>query len=917
MKPRTLLTLALASSMSLAVGGASAVDCVGDVSGDGVVGFTDLVTLLSDWGCTVDCVADIDNDGVVDFTDLVALLDDWGCQSPTNPTTTVSGVVTNLWTGNPIEGAVVTIGGDSVLTDAAGIYTGDFFSGVQDVLIESGHYISFEDEVLLFPFSPYIIDTALEPVAPVIIDVEFTGDAVPGGTVTATATATIMDGSTLETYTWTQIAGAPVSIFNEFNDIALLTLGGTAGYKEMLLAHLTESPLEPDEYPEWVPLPEGEFLGGLQNRFEIVGLNPLALEEAGVCTMSIDVQTSSGVYTGVGDVHTAVPWKPGLGLENVPLNVPVLVQGKEQAVYNWNMVAAPGSLATLTDPTGRYPEFVPDVAGMYTLTVTDTEASELVTIDVFAGNYRGIIVGQDGDGRPFADAACVGCHTAQGLDNFTPWAASGHAEIFTNNLDNSTHYGTNCFACHGVGYDPDNDNNGWDEQPDFLAFLSSGMLNNPGDNWTNMLELFPDSARMANIQCENCHGPQDGEQGIHSEAHMTGFGPRADLSSDICASCHGEPMRHARFQQWQLSGHSNYELAIDEGSSGNCSRCHTANGFLAWMPVLTGEVPGNVEDSVEVTWAPGDVHPQTCATCHDPHDIGTTTGIDTDAKMRLTEHTPPLLAGFTAYGVGRGAICMTCHNSKRGLRNDSNFDEHYGTSEATRAPHGPTQADMLMGQSAYLVDTGIRGNHSFVTDSCVDCHMERTPPPEALSHNGGGTNHTFYADVNMCVDCHGDALNADTIQTGIQDALDILEAYIGQHVINLMADQIALGNTIDLNGLTVITDAADVQGITFGSYHGRQAINVTLVDQTNFGLVSVRDVDVVDSGGVVLGGIYDFANPELIKAGWNWNMVMNDGSLGIHNPTYAYLVISNAIDALDGYGPAPAQMPAWLDLKRY
>ncbi len=55
-----------------------------------------------------------------------------------------------------------------------------------------------------------------------------------------------------------------------------------------------------------------------------------------------------------------------------------------------------------------------------------------------------------------------------------------------------------------------------------------------------------------------------------------------NLSSDLCGSCHGEPPRHGRFQQWQLSAHANYELAIEEGESASCSKCHTANGFLAW-----------------------------------------------------------------------------------------------------------------------------------------------------------------------------------------------------------------------------------------------------------------------------------------------------------------------------------------------
>ncbi len=77
---------------------------------------------------------------------------------------------------------------------------------------------------------------------------------------------------------------------------------------------------------------------------------------------------------------------------------------------------------------------------------------------------------------------------------------------------------------------------------------------------------------MSNIQCENCHGPQVG--GAHLPRNPEGT-PRVSLSSDVCATCHGEPLRHARFQQWQLSPHANYELAIDEGSKAAAARAAT------------------------------------------------------------------------------------------------------------------------------------------------------------------------------------------------------------------------------------------------------------------------------------------------------------------------------------------------------
>ena len=151
------------------------------------------------------------------------------------------------------------------------------------------------------------------------------------------------------------------------------------------------------------------------------------------------------------------------------------------------------------------------------------------------------------------------------------WSQSGHARVFRDNLNTTTHYGESCFACHTVGFDPNVDNGGIDDASDYEAFLASGLINSADQQPLRRCCEFPETAKPANIQCENCHGTQD------SAAHMQGGGAlRVSISSDICAVCHGEPLRHARFQQWQLTEHADYELAIEEGPSGTCSKCHTA-----------------------------------------------------------------------------------------------------------------------------------------------------------------------------------------------------------------------------------------------------------------------------------------------------------------------------------------------------
>ena len=61
-------------------GGATQSPCPSDLTGDGEVGFQDVVQILNDWGpCGGgDCDSDLDNNGVVGFTDLLLVLNDYG-----------------------------------------------------------------------------------------------------------------------------------------------------------------------------------------------------------------------------------------------------------------------------------------------------------------------------------------------------------------------------------------------------------------------------------------------------------------------------------------------------------------------------------------------------------------------------------------------------------------------------------------------------------------------------------------------------------------------------------------------------------------------------------------------------------------------------------------------------------------------
>ncbi len=693
-----------------------------------------------------------------------------------------------------------------------------------------------------------MVNVALVPVAKVIVTASVGGTKVPGAALPATGSYIIMDGSTFISTTWSQTPGEGVTatISNPAITNPTITLGTATAYASELIEVLQSPPISEADLPPDIKLqPYNEHEKGLQDRNQVVAINPFASEKTETVPLTFAVKTSSGTYKASVNLVTQIPWVINPGVKTVPVNVPVLALAKcGQSIVNgewtpctvtsfsWTIDSKPGgSTAALTNATSRTPWFTPDKTGTYVLKEANTNlctapAAKVglsctanadcdvpagsgngsgvcdadVLLDVHAGRYHGVIdpvltlndllYGDGhGDGRPETGDECLGCHDdSTAPDEFTPWRQTGHAEAFTQGITTNAHFGTSCFACHTVGFDRDNAG-GIDDSPSYTAFLNLLSSSQAGgspiaDNWTTMLEDMPDTARLTNIQCENCHGPQD-----YTEAHKDQPGaPRVSLGAEVCGSCHGEPARHGRFQQWQLSSHADYDLARDRGapsgttagSTTNCARCHSGNGFIQWSDHAFD--PAYL---LTVTWDKDTVVPQVCAACHEPHDTGTTSGgPETNAKVRLMGDTNTLLAGFVAQDVGKAATCMSCHNSRGGFQYPTptpSTDPWYGrndatwslqtTSQKTGTPHHGVQADLLMGQNAYFFTPSelVRGKHSLIPDVCITCHMEKTLPPAILSYQQTGTNHTFAADPNVCSQCHGagvTAANTNTIIVG-------------------------------------------------------------------------------------------------------------------------------------------------------
>lgn len=203
-------------------------------------------------------------------------------------------------------------------------------------------------------------------------------------------------------------------------------------------------------------------------------------------------------------------------------------------------------------------------------------------------------------------------------------------------------------------------------------------------------------------------------------------GPAGPEGTATCVECHNDDTQIVAISaQWDNSIHAtggNFER-----NSSSCSRCHTSEGFVAYLDTGEGGVPEN----------PSAIG---CFTCHQPHT-------NYDFGLRISEAVV-LDEGGATYDKGASNLCANCHQS----RVVSPAIPASGTIDITSkrwGPHHGPQSNILSGNAAYeFAGESYRTTHAhFVSvdsEGCVTCHM---PPPYGAQAGG----HTW----NMTYDYHG------------------------------------------------------------------------------------------------------------------------------------------------------------------
>jgi hypothetical protein len=160
-----------------------------------------------------------------------------------------------------------------------------------------------------------------------------------------------------------------------------------------------------------------------------------------------------------------------------------------------------------------------------------------------------------------------------------------------------------------------------------------------------------------------------------------------------------------------------------------------------------------------------------------------------------------------------------------------------------------------MGRNAYFVQ-GERSAHSNIPNTCTACHMELVPAPAELGYPTA-TNHTFEANLTICSKCHGE-LDGTALQASVVAELADLKAAVEAAVERVYTP----GSTVEYNP-------------------GRQpTLSIDGADPVNFNTVVVPATNPINTD--------IFA-----KTNWNYELIAQDFSKGVHNPSFVHAVLFN------------------------
>lgn len=445
---------------------------------------------------------------------------------------------------------------------------------------------------------------------------------------------------------------------------------------------------------------------------------------------------------------------------------------------------------------------------------------------------------------------CLECHNS--ICRYETNTA--HASAFSN-PDFKTSGGQNnasCLPCHTVGYG-----------------LPTGFVSATA------------TPKLANVQCENCHGPAANHAANPDDPTVR---PRVDIAATVCGGCH--TASHTAYntaptyEQWSSSGHAAVVPDVLQSMSSNtnnirsCGVCHSGSARVAMIngynPAVTLTQDYNV--------------PITCAVCHDPHQTNGAPDqlrnpVSSTNAFRLTSADTATVAAFTnKYNANLNInLCAQCHN-----------DRGAAWADTARAPHHSVQYNFLLGSVGQLFNGRTNlpasydpGSHAglpssagysisgtyYLTNQCASCHL----PQDVAS--AGSDNHTFTPGYDVCLNCH-DGRAAQAAFT------PYLSNQVASVIFGLNRWAATQTNSLLATNGVVAWEYTTPGGLVWQTNASGYVTSWTQLDSVNFtGPGSAGQALIPDN---------------IKRARFDLYLVVNDGSMGLHNSGFAIDLLESA-----------------------